>query len=58
MRKKQLNLGQLTGDTAKDYANLSFIVRRKMFSYQVFYLWKKGCTTSQLRDSEHFLCGF
>lgn len=28
-----------------------------MFSYQVFYLWKKGCTTSQLCDSEHFLCG-
>lgn len=29
-----------------------------MFSYQFFYLWKMGCTTSQLCDSEHFPCGF
>lgn len=57
MRKKQLTHGQLTEDTAKDYANLHFIVLCKMFSYHAFYLWK-GCTTSQLCDSEHFLCGF
>lgn len=42
----------------RDYANPGGIVPCKVFSQQTFYLGEKRCPTSQLSNSQHFLCGF